>query len=336
MGLGAGWVDVVGYRHEVVHTGVLAELLRDPDRGPRIAGALIGQDVTAVTNPRAERTADGGRGRADLVAELELTGGGRGQLAVETKVHSNGHGGQLVNTANSPDTHCVLLAVGRTGMKMDRGDTDYATEQTDSEWRFVDAADWAQLLRDVSGSAWFDEYLHALVQEAGRYEQERVRARQGSAPADDDRESIETAHVAWLSEVRRELRRRGENWWPVTTLQSGPVMPLFPEGEWKRGDTDVYLEFMGTWGGGRLLCVKCGSGEPGSLLGVRNGLQSAMNSESDSTFRQGRKPRANARSSTVVFRDLSGARPDDAAEIAIRTRSSLETLVPRVLAEPRP
>ncbi len=322
------WVDVVGYQHEVVHTGVLTRLLEGPS-GASLAGALVDRDVAQVSNVRAEHVAEGGGGYADLVADLELADGSGRQLVVETKVHSNGTSWQLVNTARSPRSDCILLAVGTTGMKMGQMDTDYATTESKVSWRFVDASSWARLLDDVDGSPWLDDYLKTVRREAQRLEGERARARDGATPAGEGREPIETAHVAWLSEVRQQLWKAGASWWPITSMISGPVMPFFGPSDWEQGGTNVYLEFMGTWNGARQLCLKCGSAVPGTLLRVRDALLQGIDWEE---FQEGKRPRANAKSCTVGVRDVSGDRPEHAAAIAAWAEKELSFSGPRALA----
>lgn len=46
-GLQRSWPQIVGYRHEILHTGVLRHLL-DGEMGPRVASALTGLHVAKV------------------------------------------------------------------------------------------------------------------------------------------------------------------------------------------------------------------------------------------------------------------------------------------------
>jgi hypothetical protein len=87
------WVELVGYQHEVVHTGVLNYLLdygsdaADQTR-TRVAAALLDEPVAGVSDARREGRA-GGSGTPDLVARIALGDGLEFDFAVETKVDSN-------------------------------------------------------------------------------------------------------------------------------------------------------------------------------------------------------------------------------------------------------
>src|SRR4051794_37021883 len=113
MNLQSNWVSVVGFRHEVVHTGVLRYLLDEPDTGALLAQEITGADVVEVQGTRQERRVAGFAGKADLVAELTLASGETVALAIETKVDSDGSREQLRATA-APPHFGVLLAVGLT------------------------------------------------------------------------------------------------------------------------------------------------------------------------------------------------------------------------------
>src|SRR4051812_1105246 len=114
------WPAIVGYQHEVMHTGVLAHLLDDEHRGPRLATRLIGEQVREICWYERERRLDGMNGRADLVALLRVADARR-DLAVETKVDSNASREQLDNTVGRAG-YGVLLAVGITGLHLTQSD----------------------------------------------------------------------------------------------------------------------------------------------------------------------------------------------------------------------
>jgi len=42
------WPELLGYQHEVLHTGVLRHLLHDPRRRTAVASDLIGKSITRV------------------------------------------------------------------------------------------------------------------------------------------------------------------------------------------------------------------------------------------------------------------------------------------------
>ena len=72
---GTTWPELVGYRHEVLHTGVLHRFLNDSARGAAVASALTDAEVVAVRQAAVERRVPGFKALADLVAQLELAGG---------------------------------------------------------------------------------------------------------------------------------------------------------------------------------------------------------------------------------------------------------------------
>ena len=84
------WVELVGYQHEVVHTGALDALLSAEPHGTKIAQRLAGRgDVRAVARSEWETHAGGRKGtRADLVSRREMADDSLLTLAVEMKVDS--------------------------------------------------------------------------------------------------------------------------------------------------------------------------------------------------------------------------------------------------------
>ena len=123
------WVYAVGYRHEVIHSGVLEVLLSDAESGPRVAQDLLGDghlQVDVVCSPRREARIGPARRRPiDLAADLKLSDGATVSLGVEVKVDSAWSPSQLESTVALHDQG-VLLAVGctaltATGPEMPRG-----------------------------------------------------------------------------------------------------------------------------------------------------------------------------------------------------------------------
>lgn len=72
---GTTWPELVGYRHEVLHAGVLHHLLNDCGRGAAVASALTDAEVVGVHQAAVERRVPGFKAVADLVAQLELASG---------------------------------------------------------------------------------------------------------------------------------------------------------------------------------------------------------------------------------------------------------------------
>src|SRR4051794_34380412 len=84
------WVDLVGYQHEVVHTGALRELLGDNEHQLYVASALIGQPVADVDRLETEKPVPPARGKVDLLGDANIAGRRARpcRVAVEMKVDS--------------------------------------------------------------------------------------------------------------------------------------------------------------------------------------------------------------------------------------------------------
>src|SRR4051794_35359204 len=95
------WVELVGYQHEFVHTGVLRALLQDPNHHRAVASALVRKTVQSVEWVETEKRVSPAKGKVDLVAQV-LVGKPRPRpyrIAVEVKVGSSCRRDQLVNSA---------------------------------------------------------------------------------------------------------------------------------------------------------------------------------------------------------------------------------------------
>lgn len=314
------WIDVVGYQHEVVHTGVLKALLED-EMGAELAAELTGRPLGAVerVDPHkvvAEQRLERGAGKADLTAQLELADGTIRRVAVETKVHSNGTRDQLQRTTGDlPDAEGVLLALGLTSLKMSVADTDEVS-QSGSTWHFVGPERWIRALEgqaEVKGS-WLPEYVAAV--------KAWVDTLDGRGPK-------ELEHLRWMNDVREGLEYP-ERWGGIETMISGPLLSCFGwEDEPKLHD--VYLQFMGHWDGRRVLCLKAGvaaqaeAAEPEDLQALIARLEQQQSRFPDLSP-GGRK---GGRSRTILVSADLADNPAEAARIANRSVEALDDLFPQ-------
>ena len=312
------WPEIVGYRHEILHTGVLAHLLNDPARGAAIAVALTGADVKAVSDVRTEQKVDGYTGKADLVAGVELVAGQSVTLAVETKVDSDVDHEQLEHTAGAPHI-AVLLSLGVTALKMTA--RDLGEDLTVGGWRVVDPAAWAGVLDQHIQAE--DSLLGPYVAEVQREAVEHARARELAYRPEFEEWLIDGSrrgdwqleHYAWLAEIRERLPNPDE-WW-VYEKQSGPLMGLWRE-EFQRGGRSVFIEFVCTWSQ-RSLRLKIGAGE-GELA---DAAAAALARVCLDDWSAGRSPQAGWQTCTAAILDLSDAAPDAAAERTLRAIAAI-------------
>jgi hypothetical protein len=214
--LTVSWPEVVGYRHEVLHTGVLRHLLHDPERGARVATALIDAEVVSVQDAAVERRVPGFKGVADLVAELELPNDEVVFLAIETKVDSNATQKQLAATVRSPHRG-VLLALGLTALHLTAEDLGPELDA----WSVVDPTRWASAIRSINADedALLAPYFREIEREAREHGQARDLAQrqsmQGWRLKTSRRCDGLLEHYAWLAEIRRRLDYP-EAWWTYT------------------------------------------------------------------------------------------------------------------------
>lgn len=246
------WVQVVGYRHEVLHTGVLADLLDSRD-GPSVAEGLTHQEpgsVGTVNEVKLESKLLGARGKADLTARMELVRGDLMCLAVETKVHSDGSRDQLERTTEGPDdSEGVLLALGLTSLKLLTRDTAQVSDVAGAPWHRIGPSDWLQILDGVSDRErpWLPDYKASLASWTKFL---------------DPRQKNELPHLRWMNRLLQALPD-SDRWREIKTSQSGPLLSRF---DWSEApDKDIYLEFMGLHDKRRVLCVKVGGGTPDEI-----------------------------------------------------------------------
>ena len=107
---GTTWPEFVGYRHEVLHAGVLRHLLNDSARGAAVASALTDAEVVGVRRAAVERRVPGFEAVADLVAQLELAGG-------ETLSLGGGDEGRQQRNASAAADRGAYSATHRNGRR---------------------------------------------------------------------------------------------------------------------------------------------------------------------------------------------------------------------------
>jgi len=304
--MGATWPLIVGYQHEVLHTGVLAHLACDPDRGARLASVLTGAPVVRVERIRQEAKVPGFAGRADLVAEAELEDGERVSLAIETKVDSNASRKQLAATAASPHLG-VLLATGITALNLTQRDLGDGL----LGWVSAGPSLWATAL-SAAGAA-DDPVLRVYVEEVEREACEHRLARElAGCPGDgcwldhSRRGDGLLEHYAWLAEVRERLDDPAE-WWTYTN-RSGPLMGLWRE-DFQGLGRDTFIEVMCV-GDRRRLCLKLGEGS-GDLRTCAT--EALARVETSGWSGPARRASANAGTCTAAMLDLSKFSAEKAA-----------------------
>ncbi len=205
----ANWVEVVGYRHEVVHTGVLRQLLSIPDGvGADVAEAFFGLEAKSVARdgccfddggPTTEVKIGQTRERADLGGWLRLSDGARTWALVETKVDSAGTRAQLDATARNSDVS-VLFAVGCSALARSAGDLqrDVAAELLSlppvdrpnqhpapfasgaREWIVHTPASWLDIIAPHAAAAsWLPPYAEAVREQIDAHTGARLSSEQG-------------------------------------------------------------------------------------------------------------------------------------------------------------
>ncbi len=310
------WIEIVGFRHEVAHTGVLRTLL-ESDRAVSVARALTGDArIEAVSAPKQEARLRARVRRAiDLAADVTLAGGSAGCLAVEVKVDSAWSPKQL-QEMTPEDAHGVLLALGHTALMASpadlRGLTGYAIP-----WRLVGPGEWASIVREASSDEALTGYVRRLDEEAADHERARARVRE-KGRVDFGRHPQTLEHWAYFAEIANEVG--DESQWERKTLISGPLQTLWLP-EWP--DSGPYLELMGH-GSARLLCAKVWS-TPGTLPErqrlVADGLASFDG-------RNGRTPSASDKTCTARSWLLDGRSPAEAAQLIVELEGAIRALAP--------
>jgi len=307
------WPIIVGYRHEVLHTGVLHHLLCDEERAASVAGALAGAPVVRVLRSSVETRVSGFNGRADLVADVELGDGQTVSVGVETKVDSNASREQLVATSGPPHVG-VLLSPGITAMNLTG--RDLAPDMP--AWNVITPDRWASVLRD--NGIQHDELLAPYFAQVEREADEHARARELAHHPSGSSWSIEGSrrcdglleHYAWLAEIRERSDAPYE-WWTYTN-QSGPLMGLWC-GKFQGSDRDVFVEFMCS-DSSRRLCLKIGAGQDD----LQATAAAALGGVEGHGWQPGRQPSKRAGTCTAGWLDFSDLAP---AAAAARTRRAI-------------
>lgn len=312
------WVEVVGFQHEVVHTGVLRTLLAG-EGAVAVARALTGDGgIEGVGEPRQEVSLPGrGRHPCDLVAPLTLAGGETGSLVVETKVDSAWSPGQLEATTPE-DAHGVLLAVGCTALMATHSDLARLDAYA-QPWSLVGPRAWAAIVRAAAGhDEALTSYAERLDAEAAEHERARERVRAGR-PVDFGRHEEALGHWAYLAEVAAHAG--DERRWERKTLISGPLQTLWLR-EWPDG-SGAYLELMGQ-GRGRTLCAKAWGGDS-ALAGRQRAIAEGL-AGFDGTA--GRRPPTGAKTCTARRWSLDGRTPAEAAGLVEQLAQAIERARP--------
>jgi hypothetical protein len=300
------WVGVVGYGHEVVHTGVLRALLKSQAKAA-VAAALTCRDphcVASVDEVVAEQRLPGARGKADLVARVGLTSGAHVAVAVETKVHSDGTSEQLERiTEGSRDSEGILLVLGLTSLKLLPAHTEQASAPDGPSWHWVGPEDWLRILQAVLDLdlPWLPAYRSAVRSWANDL---------------NDRQGRELRHLRWMNQVLKRLSQP-ERWSEIRTSQSGPLLSRF---DWReKPSKDIYLEFMGHHDESRDLRLKIGGGTPEQLDDLAARLLEAIRPLPQ--FHTARTRHGRSRS-VAVTQDLQA----DAAEAALAASEAVDLL----------
>jgi hypothetical protein len=308
------WVEVVGFQHEVVHTGVLRTLLAG-EGAVAVARALTKDGgIEAVGEPRQEVSFPGrGRRPCDLVAPLRLAGGAAGSLAVETKVDSAWSPGQLEATTPE-DAHGVLLAVGYTALMVTPSDVARLDAYA-QPWSLVGPREWAAIVRAAAGQdEAFTSYAERLDVEAAEHERARECAQVGR-PVDFGRHEETLEHWAYFAEVAAHAG--DERSWERKTLISGPLQTLWLK-EWP-DDSGAYFELMGQ-GRGRTLCAKVWGSN--SALAGRQRLVAEDLAGLGGTA--GRRPFARAKTCTARRWSLDSRTPAATAELVEQLAQTID------------
>lgn len=312
------WPELVGYRHEVLHTGVLAHLLLQSPAAAQLASAMTGADVTEILWARPESRIGDLKGRADLVAKVRVADcDDPVHLGIETKVDSNATREQLAETARPPDFG-VLLAVGITALNLTEHDLTDAVK----EWSVIGPARWAHALEraGVASDPMLAPYLAEVQREAQEHAAARKLARHEYQPDHESlsrrREDRLLEHYAWLAEVRESLDNPAPSEWWTYTNQSGPLMGLWRE-EFQRTDRerDTFIEFVCS-DRRRTLCLKIGGGN-GDLPAAAG---DALTAVQHLGWQAGRRPRSSAGTCTAAWLDFTELGARAAAQ---RTRQAI-------------
>lgn len=302
------WIDVVGYRYEFLHTGVLQWLLESPEHAAPVARELTGRSgITFIGRVTPQGHAGGRRRtRPDLVAEV-IDGGEERLLAIEMKVDSGATREQLENMAKPGDI-VVLQAVGLASLRL----RDF-TDPGSTEWAVADLAHWADILARLGDlPSAIEDYRRAVLREADEHREARELARI-LAPHDENWRLGQTLQEwAWLDEVVTEAARAGlPTGFSGHTVQSGPVQ--FWRDSWAPlpGGGGLYIDIMVDQGQ-RRLAIKAGE-----VMQGRREIWSAASAALEGEYeRSRRRPSEVGKGSfRVAHQNLDGLTPEEVAPV---------------------
>ena len=317
------WVKLVGYQHEVVHTGVLRYLLGDEVYASSVLTDMLGTPTAIRGEPRTEHKLSDFPRCPDLIAELEPGGT---YLAVETKVDSTATPEQLKAEAGPPH-HGVLLALGITGLAVT---SPHPWNLKDSNWTVILPRQWANILArlGVESDPVLGPYLREVEREAEEHEHAREVARRDTREA--QRVEPETGrcaaleHCAWLATIRDQLNPEDQHkWWTNVdrmgaSMQIGLSPFIFSGVEFKR-----ILQFVCSTTTTRRLCLKVGHLD--RSVDVGPAAQRAGATVPSSTWRFGRVASPSARWVTAAYLDMTELGSCAAAK---ETQKALDDLDP--------
>lgn len=303
------WVDAIGYQHEVLHTGVLAHLLRG-ELGPQVAGELAGRpSVTGVERVRREPRLGSSR-PVDLAVSVVERGDSRTRLAIEVKVDSAWTPEQLRETVPS-DCYGVLLAVGYTALAATDADMAALSEDGGGPWRLVRPREWARIVRDhAGGDPELTRYADRVLEEAREHDdalEAVVAGRPVTAAVDRDARAL--SHWTYFHEVIHDRDDVSE--WDRKTLVSGPLLTYWAADH--DGDVGDYLELMGHGDGRRSLNVKTyAPPSTGALAESRSRLREVL---ADYGTAVPKHPSANSKTCTAARWWLDNISPSKASAL---------------------
>lgn len=341
------WPEIVGYRFEFLHTGVLAELLRS-DFGPEVAAALIVGDhtatpVRAVRDIELEPRIGTTRRKADLRFVAERDGGDDLTILVETKVDSVPTWDQLRHLARASPagSRFVYFALGFSEYLLPSAAVKHAFEGHDPQ--IITARCWADILGALDLPPELAVYRQAVESAVAARETliEAVTGAEGSLREGQAPEGLRAnengwaERVIWLAQVREQLAERDGPQWetgPCWTYQSSNAVQfgLAPP-EWEvaglgSGErANVYVEVIANDDDFRWLAFKTGGSTPKlrtRLDGDR--IRQAVESHAEMVAARGRRAAAGHATATAVTIDLSHDSPVVAAERILKAIAAVE------------
>jgi hypothetical protein len=213
------WPEIVGYRFEVLHTGVLAELLNGAT-GSQVAAALVGNARAAgsvgdvVFEPRIGSSSR----KADLRFSLEERPGTVTAVLVETKVDSVPGAEQLEHMAKQAEgARLVYLSVGYSTYLLPVQRRLFR----DGGWSVVTVDEWLTLLDGLELTGDLATYRECVRDEVRRHADTldlvaHTDWRERLDAADVDARTRWGARVRWIDEVRNALAADDPGWWDET------------------------------------------------------------------------------------------------------------------------